>query len=79
MDNEFLDRAKIEISKGRLPLWLEKEEVIFLANEWRKIPERIDENSKKFWSQIAFKSKSVLHKNEIEYDTIFPKDNEKYK
>lgn len=31
-----------EIEKGRIPLWLDPNDILFLLNEWRKIPNNAD-------------------------------------
>lgn len=64
--------------KGRMALWLSPEQIAFLANEWRKIPENASMNVKQNWSNIAFRCMSALHKANIEYTPEFPQEVEKY-
>ncbi len=64
--------------KGRMALWLSPEQIAFLANEWRKIPENASVNVKENWSNIAFRCMSALYKANIEYTPEFPQEVEKY-
>lgn len=69
-----------ELNKGRIPVFLEREEVEFLCNEWRKIPaERLTEEQRKRWANIAFKGQASLHKRGMYYKPTFPDESEKYK
>ena len=78
MDEKFRERAEIEIQKGRIPLWLNIDEITFIANEWRKIPPNIEDSDKKIWAQIAFKSMSALNHNGIKYEPKWPSDDQVY-
>lgn len=71
--------AKRETPGARLALWLAPEDVMFLADEWRKIPAGVPEKVSDSWSRIAFRAMSALHKLGIEYVPAFPDANEKYK
>lgn len=69
-----------ELNKGRIPVFLEREEVEFLCNEWRKIPtERLTEEERKRWASIAFKGQASLYKRGMDYKPTFPDESEKYK
>lgn len=71
--------SKIEQEKGRLPLWLDPEDIAFICDQWRRIPENISENDRETWSRIGFRSMTALHKNGINYTANFPKEHEKYR
>lgn len=69
-----------EIERGRIPVFLERTEIEFLCNEWRKIPtDQLPEQSRKLWGQIVFKAQASLHKQGLEYQPKFPSEEEKYK
>lgn len=74
MDNEQNEREK-----GRVAVWLDPEDITFLANEWRKMPNHIDEKSKEIWERIAFRLMTALHKSGIKYEAKFPTEKERYK
>lgn len=80
--NELRDEdgtnSEQESSEGKLAFWLAPEDIKFLANEWRKIPEGVPRAISESWSRIAFRAMSALHKSGIEYEPEFPSDNEKY-
>ncbi len=69
---------KSELEKGRIAVWLDPNDIKFIANEWQKIPENISDIDKETWARIAFRFMTALHKSEIEYQPKFPNDNEKY-
>jgi hypothetical protein len=71
--------SKEEIEKGRIPLWLDPNDILFLLTEWRKIPSDAGEDILKTWSNIAFRASTSLHKNGIKNDTPEVLDSEKYK
>lgn len=68
-----------EQEKGRIAIWLDPEDITFLANEWRKIPDNIDDRSKETWGRVAFRLMTALHKAGIKYEPEFPNETEKYK
>lgn len=69
-----------EMSKGKIPLFLERHEIEFLCNEWRKIPiDRLTEEQRKTWANIAFKGHASLHKKGMDFQPTFPNESEKYK
>lgn len=68
-----------EIEKGRIPLWLDPNDILFLLNEWRKIPDDVNESVIGNWSRIAFRASTALHKNGIKNETSKVSDSEKYK
>ncbi|MBS9768216.1 MAG: hypothetical protein KGV44_11865 [Flavobacteriaceae bacterium] len=69
---------KTEVEKGRIAVWLDPDDVKFIANEWRKIPKDISDVNKETWGRIAFRCMTALHKLGIEYKPEFPNDNERY-
>lgn len=69
-----------ELERGRIPVFLERPEIEFLCNEWRKIPlERLTEEQRKLWGRIAFKGQASLHKRGMDYKPAFPEEPDKYK
>ncbi len=68
----------LELEKGRIAVWLDPDDIKFVANEWRKIPEDISDVNKEIWDRIAFRFMTALHKSGIEYAPEFPNDDEKY-
>jgi len=77
-DENGTDSEK-ESEEGNLAFWLAPEDIKFIANEWRKIPEGVQEAISESWSRIAFRAMSALHKSGIEYEPEFPSEKEKYK
>ena len=67
-----------EIEKGRIALWLSPEDLKFLTNEWRKIPETVELHISETWARIAFRSSAALHQAGIENDPIFPEQSKRY-
>ena len=67
-----------ELEKGRIPLWLDPNDILFLLNEWRKIPSDANENTLKKWSEIALRASTALHKNNIENNTPNVLESEQY-
>ena len=70
--------AELEQEKGRLAVWLEPDQIRFLANEWRKIPKEVPETVQKQWGEVAFRSMTALHKSKIPYEPKFPESGEAY-
>lgn len=69
-----------ELNKGRIPVFLEREEVEFLCSEWRKIPtERLTEEQRKLWASIVFKGQASLHSRGMDFKPTFPEEPDKYK
>lgn len=81
--NELRDEdgtnSENEKARGNLAFWLAPQDIEFIANEWRKIPEGVAPEVSESWSRIAFRAMSALHKSGIEYEPKFPGENEKYK
>ncbi|WP_417386748.1 hypothetical protein [Gimesia sp.] len=77
-DEPALTNAYQEQQKGRLALWLEPNQIQFLANEWRKIPKDAPETVQKQWGEVAFRSMAALHQAGIEYEPKFPQSGEAY-
>ena len=67
-----------ELEKGRIAVWLDPEDIKFIADEWRKIPANISDSDRETWGRIAFRFMAALHKSEIEYEPTFPEEGEKY-
>ena len=67
-----------EVAKGRVALWLSPEQIAFIANEWRKIPENVAPEIKETWAAIAFRAMSALHRADIAYEPSFPNKSESY-
>jgi hypothetical protein len=57
-----------ETHKGRQALWLDPQDIAFIANERRKIPENADDGTLKTWARIAFRAMACLHKAGIPYE-----------
>jgi len=74
-----LNTTNEQKEKGRLALWLDPEDLEFLKNEWRKIPDNAPDQVKEKWSQIAFRASSALHKAGVKVDEKFPEEHEKYR
>ncbi len=68
--NDALDSLRDEIGtnsvfekeKSRIALWLEPQEVEFIINEWRKVPDNEEESIKDSWGKLSFRCNSALHK-----------------
>jgi hypothetical protein len=69
---------KSELEKGRIAVWLDPNDIKFIANEWRKIPENISDSDKETWNRIAFRFMTSLNKAGIEYKPEFPNENGNY-
>jgi hypothetical protein len=67
-----------EIAKGRIALWLDSEDIKFIADEWRKIPDNVPDSVKETWGRIAFRAMSALHKSGVGYEPNFPDATQKY-
>lgn len=59
-------------------MWLNPDDVRFLADEWRKIPEDAPESVRENWGRIAFRAMAALHKSGLEYEASFPSGDEGY-
>jgi hypothetical protein len=68
-----------EITKGRIAVWLDSDDIKFVADEWRKIPDNASDQVKETWSRIAFRMMAALHKAGIDYEPVIPEESEKYK
>ncbi|WP_417761507.1 hypothetical protein [Shewanella sp.] len=68
-----------ELAQGRMALWLTPDDIAFLSNEWRKIPDNVDDETKERWARIAFRAASALHKAGVTYEPEFPKEDQKYR
>jgi len=69
-----------EIKKGKISLFLERHEIEFLCNEWRKIPDdRLTIEQREIWAKIAYKGHASLHKKGVHFEPTFPNEWEKYK
>ena len=69
---------KSELEKGRIAVWLDPNDIKFIANEWRRIPENISDSDKETWNRIAFRFMTSLNKAGIEYKPEFPNEDGKY-
>ena len=67
-----------EVSKGRIALWLSPEQIAFIANEWRKIPNSASLEVRERWGAIAFRAMAALHKAGVAYEPLFPEAGEAY-
>ena len=67
-----------ELEAGRIALWLDPDDIAFLADERRKIPEGASEPVRATWARIAFRAMAALHKAGVEYEPRFPSDDEAY-
>lgn len=70
---------KEEIRKGRMALWLDPDDIRFLADEWRKVPKTASEKEKDAWERIAFRAMAALQKKGVEYNPKFPDEDQKFK
>lgn len=68
-----------ELAQGRMALWLTPDDIAFLSNEWRKIPDNVDDETKERWARIAFRAASALHKAGVTYEPEFPEEDQKYR
>ena len=68
-----------EQAKGHLAFWLDPEDIEFIVNEWRKIPDDAPTEIRETWARIAFRASSALHKAGIGTTPKFPNEDEKYK
>jgi hypothetical protein len=68
-----------EKAQGRIAFWLSPEQIAFIADEWRKIPENADPQVKENWAAIAFRAMSALHRAGIAYEPAFPDDRQRYR
>ncbi len=75
-DEGNLTNADAEQEKGRLALWLDPEQIQFLANEWRKIPKETPETIRKQWGEVAFRAMAALHKAGIKHAPELPQSGE---
>lgn len=66
--------AGAEQIAGRLAFWLDPNDIAFLADEWRKLPQDMPEQNRKQWADIAFRAMSALHKARIEYKAKTPEN-----
>jgi len=73
-----LVNGKIGIKKTQNCSLLDPNDIKFIANEWRKIPENISDTDKETWNRIAFRFMTSLNKAGIEYKPEFPNENGKY-
>jgi hypothetical protein len=67
---EFTDPEE-EKARGRIALWLDPNDIAFLANEWRKIPENAPESVKEAWARVAYRASTALHKAGVTYSQSF--------
>jgi hypothetical protein len=67
-----------EVAKGRIALWLDPDDIKFIADEWRKIPDNVSDSIKEIWGRIAFRAMAALHKSGMDYEPKFPDDSQKY-
>ncbi len=51
-----------EIAKGRIPLWLEVDDLRFLACEYSRLPEEAPEELTRLWMRIAVRAHAALQK-----------------
>ena len=64
--------------RERLAIWLEPEQLAFLANEWRKIPDNASDEVRRRWSDIAFRAMCALSKAGVPYEPVLPAADEQY-
>lgn len=64
--------------QNKIALWLSPEELHFLTNEWRKIPDNAEPAVKETWSRLAFIASAALHKAGIKSEPVFPDESQKY-
>lgn len=76
--NKLIGMDNTELNKGRIAVWLDPNDIKFIANEWRKIPENINDSHKETWGRIVFRFMTALNKAGIEYKPEYPIDMKKY-
>lgn len=54
---------KHEQEKGRIPVWLDPTDIIFLAKHSQNLPETTSEEHHQIWDRIRFRLNAALHKN----------------
>jgi hypothetical protein len=64
--------------ESKIALWLTPEELQFLTNEWRKIPDNAEPAVKETWARIAFIASAALHKAGVKNEAVFPSESQKY-
>ena len=52
-----------EIKKGRIPLWLNLEDLTFLACEYGRLPDDAPQEVTKIWMRIAARAHAALQKS----------------
>ena len=52
-----------EIAKGRIPLWLDLDDLRFLACEYSRLPEDAPEELTRLWMRIATRAHAALQKS----------------
>jgi hypothetical protein len=52
-----------EIAKGRIPLWLDLDDLRFLACEYSRLPEEAPEDLTRVWMRIAARAHAALQKS----------------
>ncbi|MGN6546924.1 MAG: hypothetical protein ACTHK7_17855 [Aureliella sp.] len=59
--------AQSESSRGRLAFWLDPDDVAFVVDQWRKMPDDLPDDDRRRWATIAFRGMSALRKAGIRY------------
>jgi hypothetical protein len=59
--------ANTESSLGRLAFWLAPQDLAFIVDQWRKMPDDLTDDDQKRWADIAFRGMSALKKSGIDY------------
>jgi hypothetical protein len=52
-----------EIAKGRIPLWLDPDDLRFLACEFSRLPDDTPEEITRLWMRIAVRAHAALQKS----------------
>ncbi len=60
--------SEYEPSEGRIALWLDPEDIAFLADQWRLLPQDIERENADRWNRIAFRAMSCLHHHNVKYE-----------
>lgn len=61
-----------EIAKGRIPLWLDPDDLRFLACEYSRLPEDSPEDLTRLWMRIAARAHAALQKSGHELPPFKP-------
>jgi hypothetical protein len=65
--NQEGTNANAEADRGKLAFWLDSSDIAFLVDQWRKMPNDLQDAERQQWADISFRGMSALHKFGIKY------------